>query len=111
MRPAPPSRPWCSSARSGGRARTTISITFAGGWWSRTDWLYTGWRREATATMIRLIRVTPIGAVLLLGVACRSEQPTVARYGVGRPATPAEIAAWNIDVNPSGEGLPAGRGT
>jgi mono/diheme cytochrome c family protein len=63
--------------------------------------------------MTGLIRLTPIGAVLLLGVgvACRSEQQTVARFGVGRPATPAEIAAWNIDVNPSGEGLPAGRGT
>jgi cytochrome c len=58
-----------------------------------------------------LIGLAPIGAVLLLGVACRSEQRTVARYGVGRPATPAEIAAWSIDVNPSGQGLPAGRGT
>jgi mono/diheme cytochrome c family protein len=62
-------------------------------------------------TMTGLIRLTLIGAVLLLGVACRSEQRTMARYEVGRPATPAEIAAWNIDVNPSGEGLPAGRGT
>ncbi len=33
------------------------------------------------------------------------------RYGVGRAATPDEIAAWDIDVNPAGEGLPAGRGT
>ncbi len=33
------------------------------------------------------------------------------RYGIGRAATPAEIAAWDIDVNPAGEGLPAGRGT
>ena len=62
-------------------------------------------------TMTGLIGLAPIAAVLLLGVACRSEQRTVARYGVGRPATPAEIAAWSIDVNPSGEGLPAGRGT
>ena len=31
--------------------------------------------------------------------------------GVGRAATRAEVAAWNVDVNPSGAGLPAGRGT
>ncbi len=33
------------------------------------------------------------------------------RYGVGRPATPAEIAAVDIDVGPDGAGLPPGRGT
>ena len=33
------------------------------------------------------------------------------RYGIGRPATPAEIAAIDIDVRPDGRGLPAGRGT
>lgn len=31
--------------------------------------------------------------------------------GIGRPATNAEIAAWNIDANPTGRGLPPGRGT
>lgn len=30
---------------------------------------------------------------------------------VGRIALPAEIAAWNIDVRPDGQGLPAGSGT
>jgi len=34
-----------------------------------------------------------------------------ASYGIGRPATPAEIAAWDIDVGPDGAGLPPGRGT
>jgi cytochrome c len=32
-------------------------------------------------------------------------------YGLGRPATKEEIHAWNIDIAPSGEGLPPGRGT
>lgn len=32
-------------------------------------------------------------------------------YGLGRAATPAEVAALNIDVGPDGEGLPAGSGT
>jgi mono/diheme cytochrome c family protein len=62
-------------------------------------------------TMTGLIRLALVAAVLPGEVACRSEHQTVARYGVGQPATPAAIAAWNIDVNPSGEGLPAGRGT
>ena len=30
------------------------------------------------------------------------------RYDFGRPATPAEIAGWDIDVSPDGAGLPAG---
>jgi mono/diheme cytochrome c family protein len=40
-----------------------------------------------------------------------SAQETVQDYGVGRPASAEEIRAWNIDVSPSGEGLPPGRGT
>ena len=31
-------------------------------------------------------------------------------YGVGRPALPEEVAAWNVDVLPDGRGLPEGRG-
>ena len=40
-------------------------------------------------------------------------QPTKApaTFAIGRPATPAEIAALDIDVGPDGAGLPAGRGT
>jgi mono/diheme cytochrome c family protein len=34
-----------------------------------------------------------------------------ASFGIGRPATPAEIAALDIDVGPDGVGLPPGRGT
>ena len=34
-----------------------------------------------------------------------------ATFGLGREPTPAEIAAWDIDVQPDGTGLPAGRGT
>lgn len=59
----------------------------------------------------RRTRCALIGCVALWGAACRSEGQTATRYGVGRPATRAEIAAWDIDVNPSGAGLPAGRGS
>lgn len=33
------------------------------------------------------------------------------RYGVGREATQEEIAGWDIDIRPDGQGLPAGKGT
>jgi len=32
-------------------------------------------------------------------------------FGFGKPATAAEIRAWDIDVRPDGAGLPDGRGT
>jgi len=34
-----------------------------------------------------------------------------APLGIGRPATPADIAAWDDDVMPDGTGLPPGSGT
>lgn len=33
------------------------------------------------------------------------------KLGIGRPATPEEIAKLDIDVRPDGKGLPAGKGT
>lgn len=33
------------------------------------------------------------------------------RYGIGHPATPDEIAGWNIDIGRDGRGLPPGSGT
>jgi cytochrome c551/c552/cytochrome c553 len=48
-------------------------------------------------------------ALLALVCAVADAQP---RYdGIGRAATPREIAAWDIDVRPDFQGLPAGRGT
>lgn len=32
-------------------------------------------------------------------------------YGLGRPATEAEVRAWDLDVSPDGTGLPPGAGT
>jgi cytochrome c len=55
-----------------------------------------------------------VGLTLALLVGCamsnRSAE-TSAYLGLGHPAVPEEIHLWNIDVAPSGEGLPAGRGT
>lgn len=35
----------------------------------------------------------------------------VVKLGLGRPALPEEIKAWDIDVRPDGQGLPTGKGT
>lgn len=33
------------------------------------------------------------------------------KLGIGRAATPQEIAGWDIDIRPDGHGLPPGKGT
>jgi S-disulfanyl-L-cysteine oxidoreductase SoxD len=40
-----------------------------------------------------------------------SRPDTPARLGIGRAATPEQIAAWDDDVMPDGTGLPPGSGT
>jgi cytochrome c len=47
-------------------------------------------------------------ALLLCGATSFAQSPT---YGVGRPATPEEIKAIDIDVTPDGHGLVPGHGT
>ena len=46
-----------------------------------------------------------IAAIVVSGAVYAAE-----RYDFGRPATPAEIAGWDIDASPSGAGLPPGHG-
>jgi cytochrome c len=64
-------------------------------------------RRQAVAS--RIVRILLIW--LPATAACRGKEERVVTYGIGRPATAAEVAAWDIDVNPAGEGLPPGKGT
>jgi cytochrome c len=45
--------------------------------------------------------------LLVCATATRAQSP----YGIGRPATTAEIAGWNIDIGRDGSGLPPGSGT
>ncbi len=49
--------------------------------------------------------VPPLLALLMLAA------PAAARYDIGQPATPDEIAGWDIDVLPDGSGLPPGKGS
>lgn len=64
----------------------------------------TDWTRDT----LRLTRVL-VASTALLAIALPCAAQT--HYGFGRPATPAEIDAWNIDVAPDGKNLPAGKGT
>jgi cytochrome c len=57
--------------------------------------------RDRIARRLTLV----IAATLAAGVV-RAGEP----YGIGREATPQEIAGWDVDVSPSGAGLPPGRG-
>ncbi|MFW6205817.1 MAG: c-type cytochrome, partial [Gemmatimonadota bacterium] len=51
-------------------------------------------------------------AMMKLAAATAAEQDAKAgKFGLGRPAHPEEVAAWDIDVRPDGTGLPDGSGT
>lgn len=62
----------------------------------------------------RTSEVSSIALMTMILVACqvadRSPNAAAETYGLGTPATPAEVAALDVDVTPSGEGLPPGRG-
>ena len=60
--------------------------------------------------MFKLRKAFAATALLaLMGTALAQSDP---KYpGVGRAATPKEVAAWDIDVRPDFKGLPAGSGT
>ena len=54
-------------------------------------------------------RIVVWAAVLGLGAAGPASAGQ--DYGIGRPATPSEIAGWDIDIAPDGTGLPDGHGS
>jgi S-disulfanyl-L-cysteine oxidoreductase SoxD len=55
--------------------------------------------------------VVGTAAVAIALAAGLAAQKPPATFGIGRAATPAEIAALDIDVGPDGAGLPPGKGT
>jgi S-disulfanyl-L-cysteine oxidoreductase SoxD len=50
-------------------------------------------------------------AVMLAALAGVAGVQAQSLYGIGRTATSAEIAGWNIDIGRDGSGLPSGSGT
>ena len=55
--------------------------------------------------------VKPLTALALAAFACAAGAQASKFPGVGRDATPAEVKAWDIDVRPDFQGLPAGSGS
>lgn len=53
--------------------------------------------------------LSAVGLFLFLGGSSIAEEPSP--YGFGLPATDVDISAWDIDIDPTGAGLPPGRGT
>ena len=62
--------------------------------------------------------VSLVGGVVLLSAVEAPAQQVATRQaasspklGLGRPALPEEIKAWDTDIRPDGQGLPPGKGT
>jgi S-disulfanyl-L-cysteine oxidoreductase SoxD len=51
-----------------------------------------------------------LSAALLIALAVPALADKARQYGVGQAATPEQIAGWDIDVRPDGQGAPAGHG-
>jgi cytochrome c len=49
--------------------------------------------------------------LLALAVPAQGKKDAVRNHGIGQVATPEQIAGWDIDVRPDGQGAPPGRGS
>jgi len=89
----------CPCRRTGGHPGSSPGQAFAG---TRVS------ARSLTQIILALALV--LGASLAAAQTRKpAEKPQ--RYDIGRVATPQEIAGWDIDVRPDGQGLPPGRGS
>ncbi|ARP80669.1 cytochrome C [Bordetella genomosp. 8] len=59
----------------------------------------------------RLVPRGPLSVAIALAVTVCGGAVQAGPYGIGTPATPAQVQGWNIDVAPDGKNLPAGGGT
>src|ERR1700720_4031781 len=57
------------------------------------------------------MRELTVAAFAVVALAWATSAQAQSPYGIGRPATPAEIAGWNIDIDRYGNNLPAGSGS
>ena len=70
--------------------------------------------RKTSAAKTAALAVAALAVALISTAAAQTKAPAkgaISSPGLGQPATAAEIATWDIDIPPSGKGLPAGSGT
>ncbi len=65
-------------------------------------------RHDQRNSLLRALSVLSVGWAVSFMAVGAGDKPW---SGLGRAATPQEIAAWDIDVKPDGSGLPRGRGS
>ncbi len=56
-------------------------------------------------------RSLALAAALIAGASMAVANEPKRKYDLGRVASPQEIAGWDIDVRPDGQGLPPGKGS
>ena len=56
-------------------------------------------------------RSSGLFAIIGLLVACSNTPHVTGKVGLGTPISEGQIQKWNIDVGPSGAGLPVGSGS
>ena len=54
---------------------------------------------------------TALVLALSVGAFAQSQKNTPQNYNIGRVATPEQIAGWDIDIRPDGQGAPSGQGS
>jgi S-disulfanyl-L-cysteine oxidoreductase SoxD len=57
------------------------------------------------------MRRLEVAALAIVALVCAADAEAQSPYGIGRVASPAEIAGWNIDVGGDGSNLPPGSGS
>ena len=61
--------------------------------------------------LVSLAVSTALVLALSVGAFAQSQKNTPQNYNIGRVATPEQIAGWDIDIRPDGQGAPSGRGS
>ncbi len=64
--------------------------------------------RHVLMVAVSLVLVVPVFAQVKKGAPVNY---AIGRYGIGQVATAEQIAGWNIDIRPDGQGAPPGRGS
>lgn len=95
---------WRDRLPTGAPAAPPSSLPEGGGrqWPGRSGSTASAWVLSLCAVLITLVA---------LGTSDSQAAPGGPYPGIGRAATPAEVAAWDIDVRPDFQGLPRGSGS